>query len=170
MLNLPHYSISSPVDFLLCNSHDQKLFSLFEYLQCYLLSHVQLFATPWAAAHQLLFPWNSPFKSAGMGCHSLLQEIFLTQGLKPGLPHCRHILYHLLLLLNLFSCVWLCATLQTAACQAPPSMGTLQARILEWVAMSSSRGSSQPRNLTALECNSMGTAYYLFWLCCLPRV
>ena len=28
------------------------------------------------------------------------------------------------------------------ACQAPLSMGILQARILEWVAMSSSRGSS----------------------------
>ena len=30
--------------------------------------------------------------------------------------------------------------------QAPLSMGTLHARILEWVAMPSSRGSSQPRN------------------------
>ena len=30
-----------------------------------------------------------------MGCHSLLQEIFLTQGLNPGLLHCRWILYHL---------------------------------------------------------------------------
>ena len=28
-------------------------------------------------------------------CHSLLQEIFLTQGLNPGLPHCTHMLYHL---------------------------------------------------------------------------
>ena len=32
------------------------------------------------------------------------------------------------------------------ACQAPLSMGILQARILEWVAMPSSRGSSQPRD------------------------
>ena len=30
--------------------------------------------------------------------------------------------------------------------QAPLSMGILQARILEWVAMTSSRGSSQPRS------------------------
>ena len=29
-----------------------------------------------------------------MGCHSLLQGIFPTQGLNPGLPHCRQILYH----------------------------------------------------------------------------
>ena len=30
-----------------------------------------------------------------MGCHFLLQEVFLTQGLTPGLPHCRQMLYHL---------------------------------------------------------------------------
>ena len=30
-----------------------------------------------------------------MGCHFLLQRIFLTQGSNPGLPHCRQTLYHL---------------------------------------------------------------------------
>ena len=30
-----------------------------------------------------------------MGCHFLLQGIFLTQGLNLGLPHCRQTLYHL---------------------------------------------------------------------------
>ena len=30
-----------------------------------------------------------------MGCHSLLQGIFPTQGLNPGLPHCRRALYPL---------------------------------------------------------------------------
>ena len=30
-----------------------------------------------------------------VGCHALLQGIFPIQGLKPGLPHCRRILYHL---------------------------------------------------------------------------
>ena len=30
-----------------------------------------------------------------MGCHFLLQGIFPTQGLNPGLLHCRHILYRL---------------------------------------------------------------------------
>ena len=29
------------------------------------------------------------------GCHFLLQGIFPTQGLNPGLPHCRQTLYHL---------------------------------------------------------------------------
>ena len=36
-----------------------------------------------------------PGKSTGVGCHFLLQEIFLTQGLNLGLPHCRQMLYHL---------------------------------------------------------------------------
>ena len=30
-------------------------------------------------------PWNSPGKKAGVSCHSLLQEIFLTQGSNPHL-------------------------------------------------------------------------------------
>ena len=38
----------------------------------------------------------------------------------------------------------------TVAHQVPPSMGILQARILEWVAMPSSRGSSQPRDRTQI--------------------
>ena len=38
---------------------------------------------------------DSPGKNTGMGCHALLQGIFPTQGLNPGLPHCRQILYHL---------------------------------------------------------------------------
>ena len=31
----------------------------------------------------------------GVGFHSLLQGIFLTQGSNPGLLHCRQVLYHL---------------------------------------------------------------------------
>ena len=38
---------------------------------------------------------DSPGKNAGVGCHALLQGIFLTQGLNPGLLHCRWLLYHL---------------------------------------------------------------------------
>ena len=44
---------------------------------------------------RLLCPWNSPGKNIGVICHSLLQQIFLTQGLNLGLLHCRQILYHL---------------------------------------------------------------------------
>ena len=43
----------------------------------------------------LLCPWDFPGKNTEVGCHSLLQRIFLTQGLTPGLLHCRQILYHL---------------------------------------------------------------------------
>ena len=46
-------------------------------------------------AHGLYSPWNSPGQNTGMGSLSLLQRIFPTQGLNPGLPHCRHILYQL---------------------------------------------------------------------------
>ena len=48
----------------------------------------------------------------------------------------------------MLSRVLLFAVLWTAALQAPLSLGTLQSRILEWVAMPSSRGSSQPRDQT----------------------
>ena len=39
--------------------------------------------------------WNSPGQDTGVGSLSLLQGIFPTQGLNPGLPHCGGILYHL---------------------------------------------------------------------------
>ena len=44
---------------------------------------------------RLLHPFfrGFPGKSTGVGCHCLLQGIFLTQGLNPGLLHCRWILY-----------------------------------------------------------------------------
>ena len=38
---------------------------------------------------------DSPGKNTGVGCHACLQGIFPTQGLNPGLPHCRRILYQL---------------------------------------------------------------------------
>ena len=44
---------------------------------------------------RLLCPWNSPGKNTGVGCHSLLQGIFPTQGSNPGFLHGRQIPYHL---------------------------------------------------------------------------
>jgi len=61
-----------------------------------------------------------------VGSLSLLQGIFPTQGLNPGLPHYRHILYQL------------------------SHKGSL--RILEWVDYPFSMGSSQPRNGTGVSC------------------
>ena len=45
--------------------------------------------------HGLYSPWSSPGQNTGVGSLSLLQRIFPTQGLNPGLPHCRQILYQL---------------------------------------------------------------------------
>ena len=44
---------------------------------------------------RLLCLWDFPGKNTGVGCHFLLQGSFLTQGLNPGLLHCRLILYWL---------------------------------------------------------------------------
>ena len=76
--------------------------------------------------HGLSSPWNSPDQNTGVGCLSLLQGIFPTQGLNPGLPHCQQILYQL-------------------SCKESPW-------ILEWVAYPFSRGSSWPRNRTGVSC------------------
>ena len=45
--------------------------------------------------HGLYSPWNSPGQNIGVGSLSLLQRIFPTQGLNPGLPHRRQIFYQL---------------------------------------------------------------------------
>ena len=54
-------------------------------------------------------------------------------------------------------CLTLCNPMAVAS-QAPLSMGILQARILEQVAMHSSRGSSQPRDRTQVFRIAGGTA------------
>ena len=81
------------------------------------LTRARLFATPWTI-------WNSPGQNTRVGSLSLLQEIFPTQELNPGLPHCGQILYQL------------------------SHKGHL--KIQEWVAYPFSRGSSQPRNCTRI--------------------
>ena len=43
----------------------------------------------------LCSPWNSPGQNTGVGSLSFLQGFFPTQGLNPGLLHCRWILYQL---------------------------------------------------------------------------
>ena len=54
--------------------------------------------------------------------------------------------------LSCFSHVWLFVTPWTVACQAPLSIRILQARIQEWVAMQSSKGSSRLRDWTQVSC------------------
>ena len=45
--------------------------------------------------HGLYSPWNSPGQNSGVGGRSLLQRIFPTHELNPGLWHCGRILYQL---------------------------------------------------------------------------
>ena len=65
-----------------------------------------------------------------LDCHFLLQGIFPTHGLNPGLPYGRRILYRL-------------------SHQGSP-------RIQEWVAYPFSRGTFQPRNRTGVSCIAGG--------------
>ena len=44
---------------------------------------------------RLLHPWDFPGKNTRVGYHFLLQEIFPTQGLNPGLMHYWQTLYRL---------------------------------------------------------------------------
>ena len=53
------------------------------------LSCVRLFSIPWSVACQAPL-WDSPGKNTGVGCYSLLQGIFLTQGLNLRLLHLLH--------------------------------------------------------------------------------
>ena len=85
--------------------------------------------------NRLYSPWNSLGQNAGVGNHSLLQGIFPIQGSNPGLPHCRWILYQL-------------------SHEGSP-------RILEWVAYSFCRGSSQPTNRTGISCIAGG--FFTSW-------
>ena len=63
--------------------------------------------------------------------------------------------------LSHFNRVWLFVTLWSVACQAPLSMGILQARILEWVVMPSSKGSSLLRDWTCVSCSFfMGGGFF----------
>ena len=66
------------------------------------------------------------------------------------------------LIVCVLSRVRLFATPWTVARQAPLSMGILQARILEWVAISYSRGSSLLRDKTYVSCIS----YFGRWILC----
>ena len=89
-----------------------------------------------------------------MGCHFLLQEIFLTHGLNPGLPHCRQTLYRLSHQFSSVaqSCPTLCDPMDCSL-QGSSIHGIFQARVQEWVAISFSRGSSRPRDPGLWHCS-----------------
>ena len=96
--------------------------------------------------HGLYSPWNYLGQNTGVGSLSLLQGIFPTQGLNPGLPCCRRILYQL-------------------SHKGSPG-------ILEWVAYPFSRWFSWPRNRAGVFCIAGGffTNWAIRRACCFPLV
>ena len=72
-------------------NRDTELFRYYGKVKVKSLSRVQLFVRP----HGLSLPGSSVHGifQAGVDCHFLLQVIFPTQGLNPGLLHCRQVLY-----------------------------------------------------------------------------
>ena len=54
------------------------------------LSCVRLFETLWTIADQAPLSRDSPHKNTGVGCHALLQGVFLTQGSNTCLLHLLH--------------------------------------------------------------------------------
>ena len=55
-----------------------------------LFSHVELFVTQWTVAPQAPLSMDFPGKNTGVGCHALLQGIFLIQRLNPRLLPLLH--------------------------------------------------------------------------------
>ena len=90
-----------------------------------------LLYSKWITNKDLLYStWNSPDQNTGVGSRSLLQGIFPTKGLNPGLPHCKQILYQL--------------------------SHNRNPRILEWIAYPFTSRSSRPRNQTGVLCTTGG--------------
>ena len=70
---------------------------LYVYLFFFFAQSLQLSNSLQPQPTRLLCPGDFPGKNTGVGCHSLLQGIFSTQGSNPHLwhhLHCRWILYH----------------------------------------------------------------------------
>ena len=126
-----------------------------------LLSRVWLFATPWTVAYQappsmgfsrqecwsgLPFPspGNLPDPGIETGSPALQADALLSEPPK-------------------YMCVQSCWTLWDNMDFSPPDSsvyGIFQARILEWVAISYSKGSSQPRDQAPISCFSRQILYH----------
>ena len=133
----------------------------------------KLFSTEWTPQSQV----ESSTLNCSAECEGQIEVllgitsfVFQNVGLSKDLP--RSLLIHTQLFWNLWwllkelnckikkqadkhqslSHVWFFATPWTVARQAPRIHGNLQARMLEWVAIPFSGGSSQPRNWTQNSC------------------
>ena len=82
-------------------------------------------------------------------------------GFTLSLPHKQYICVCVLAHVCVLSHVWLCDPMDSS----PPGSsvhGILQARILEWVVIPSSRGSSWPRDETWISCTSCNSRQILY--------
>ena len=128
-----------------------------------LVSYIWLFVTLWIVAHQtplsmgfsrqeywsgLPFPSPGDLPNPGIEPRSPALQADSLPAQPPGKPITA-------------LCVWVCDVTQSCLtlcnpvdCSPPGSCvhGILQARILEWVAISFSRGSSQPRDQNQVSC------------------
>ena len=93
------------IECVLSDSHVKSSLNFFYHSLCQFLVKHYKFYVKWSEScsvvsdslqpHGLYRPWNSPGQKTGVGSFSLLHGIFWTQGLNPGLLHCRQILYQL---------------------------------------------------------------------------
>ena len=128
--------------------------------------------TQWTVAHQapLLNPFcqDFPGKNNGIGCHFLLYRIFPTHNWTRVSCIGGQILYHwatrnsqfIQLVLVAQSCPTLCNPMD---CSLPGSSvhGISQARILKWVAVPFSKGSSWYRDWTRISC--IADRFFTMW-------
>ena len=104
--------------------------------------------------HGLYNPWNSPGQNTGVGCLSLLQGIFPTQGLIPSL-RCT-------VLVSMCVCgcklnhVQLFVTLLDGSLLGSSVHGITQVRILEWVPFPTPGDLPDPGTEPCLLCLSTG--------------
>ena len=153
--NVAYYSLICTFPFVYASVNVSVIYQR-NCVVCVSLSFMSDSATSWIITPaRLLCPWDSPGKNTGVGCHALLQGILLTQGSNPGVLHCRQILYHLSHQGTHLFIICLCLSVYLSVClsiypwrewkivkkknqEFPDSPGL----VLEWVAISSSRGSS----------------------------
>ena len=127
-----------------------------------------LSATPRTVAYQASLSMGFSRQQYCSGLPFPSQRIFPAQGSNPDLPHCRQTLYPLSHQRNPEgdgSCYnekyYCCSVAQSRLTLCNPMgasparssvCGAFQARTLEWVAISFSRGSSRPRDQTCVSC------------------
>ena len=128
-----HFKVNSQVKFLTYGTRYPNFTDILLLLLSR-FSRVGLCATHRRQPTRLPCPWDSPGKNTGVDCHFLLQCMKVKSESEVGQS---------------------CPTLfdpMDYSLSGSSVHGIFQARVLEWIAISFSRGSSQPRNRTWVSC------------------